>query len=98
MHVNGCPNSCARFQVADIGLKGMLMTDQRGEQVQGFQVHLGGSLGHSAGFGRKLRALKVTAAELPDFVDRLTGRYLDGRADGEPFADWVVRADEGDLR
>jgi len=98
VHVNGCPNSCARFQVADIGLKGMLMTDQRGEQVQGFQVHLGGSLGHSAGFGRKPRALKVSAAELPDFVDRLTGRYLDGRADGEPFANWVVRADEGDLR
>ena len=98
VHVNGCPNSCARFQVADIGLKGMLMTDQRGEQVQGFQVHLGGSLGHSAGFGRKLRALKVSAAELPDFVDRLTGRYLDGRADGESFADWVVRTDEGDLR
>ena len=98
VHVNGCPNSCARFQVADIGLKGMLMTDQRGEQVQGFQVHLGGSLGHSAGFGRKPRALKVSAADLPDFVDRLTGRYLDGRADGESFADWVVRTDEGDLR
>ncbi|MCU0283718.1 MAG: hypothetical protein MUD13_07455, partial [Candidatus Nanopelagicales bacterium] len=27
VHVNGCPNSCARFQVADIGLKGMLVPD-----------------------------------------------------------------------
>ena len=26
IHVNGCPNSCARFQVADIGLKGLVMT------------------------------------------------------------------------
>ena len=71
VHVNGCPNSCARFQVADIGLKGMLVPDADGTPVEGFQVHLGGSLGHAAGFGRKLRALKVTSAELPDFVDRL---------------------------
>src|SRR6185437_14689458 len=24
VNVNGCPNSCARFQVADIGFKGMV--------------------------------------------------------------------------
>ncbi len=98
VHVNGCPNSCARFQVADIGLKGMLVPDADGTPVEGFQVHLGGSLGHAAGFGRKLRALKVTSAELPEFVDRLTGRYLEQRTDGEQFAEWVVRADEEALR
>ena len=49
-------------------------------------------------FGRKLRALKVTADELPDFVDRLTGRYLEQRTGDEQFADWVVRADEAALR
>lgn len=98
VHVNGCPNSCARFQVADIGLKGMLVPDSTGTPVEGFQVHLGGSLGQDAGFGRKLRALKVTADGLPDFVDRITGHYLDQRTDGEQFATWVLRADEGDLR
>ena len=98
MHVNGCPNSCARFQVADIGLKGVLVPDATGTPVEGFQVHLGGSLGHTAGFGRKLRALKVTAEDLPDFVDRLAGRYLEQRTDGEQFAEWVLRADEEDLR
>ena len=98
VHVNGCPNSCARFQVADIGLKGMLVPDTQGSPVEGFQVHLGGSLGHAAGFGRKLRALKVTAADLPDFVDRLSGRFLAQREPDEQFAQWVVRAEEGDLR
>ena len=98
VHVNGCPNSCARFQVADIGLKGMLVPDAGGTPVEGFQVHLGGSLGHAAGFGRKLRALKVTADELPDFVDRVTGRYLEQRTEGEQFAEWVIRADEEALR
>jgi sulfite reductase (ferredoxin) len=84
--------------VADIGLKGMLVPDADGTPVEGFQVHLGGSLGHDAGFGRKLRALKVTADELPDFVDRVTGRYLEQRGADEQFADWVLRADEADLR
>lgn len=98
VHVNGCPNSCSRFQIADIGLKGMLVPDAGGTPVEGFQVHLGGSLGHAAGFGRKLRALKVTAADLPDFVDRVTGRYHARRLDGEQFSQWVVRADEEDLR
>ena len=35
--VNGCPNSCARFQVADIGLKGVLATDENGSQSEGFR-------------------------------------------------------------
>ncbi len=67
VNVNGCPNSCARIQVADIGLKGQLVMDADGNQVPGYQVHLGGGLGLDAGFGRKLRGHKVTA----DDLDRL---------------------------
>ena len=94
LHVNGCPNSCARIQVADIGLKGMIVTDGTGEQVEGFQVHLGGGLGQEAGFGRKVRGLKVTSAELPDYVERVVRRFLAAREPGEGFASWVIRADE----
>ncbi|MFI5494693.1 nitrite/sulfite reductase [Actinoplanes sp. NPDC051859] len=99
IHINGCPNACARTQVADIGLKGQLVMDAQGRQVEGFQVHLGGGLGmaqgQTAGFGRKVRGLKATAEELPGYVERLARNYLAGRTDGESFADWVVRADEG---
>ena len=91
IHLNGCPNACARTQVADIGLKGMIVTDADGNQVEGFQVHLGGGLGLDAGFGRKLRGLKVTSAELGDYVDRLVRRFVDQREPGERFAQWVVR-------
>jgi sulfite reductase (ferredoxin) len=98
IHLNGCPNACARTQVADIGLKGMVVTDADGNQVEGFQVHLGGGLGLDAGFGRKLRGLKVTSAELGDYVDRLVRRFDDQREPGERFAQWVLRAAEGDLK
>ncbi|WP_433344531.1 nitrite/sulfite reductase [Micromonospora sp. CA-111912] len=102
IHINGCPNACARTQVADIGLKGQLVVGPDGRQVEGFQVHLGGGLGmaqgQTAGFGRKLRGLKTTADELPEYVERLARRYLAGRTQGETFANWVIRADEEELR
>ena len=94
INVNGCPNACARIQVADIGLKGQLVLDDDGEQVEGYQVHLGGALGLEAGFGRKVRGLKVTADELPDYVERVLRRYQEEREDGERFAAWAARADE----
>jgi sulfite reductase (ferredoxin) len=98
VNVNGCPNACARTQVADIGLKGQLVLDDGGNQVEGFQVHLGGATGLGANFGRKLRAHKVTSAELDDYVTAVVTAYLAQRTDGESFADWVVRADEAALR
>ncbi|WP_240138299.1 nitrite/sulfite reductase [Streptomyces sp. MUM 178J] len=94
INVNGCPNACARIQVADIGLKGQLVLDQDGNQVEGFQVHLGGALGLQAGFGRKVRGLKVTSAELPDYVERVLKRFQEEREDGERFASWAARASE----
>ncbi|MQA03563.1 MAG: nitrite/sulfite reductase [Streptosporangiales bacterium] len=97
VNVNGCPNSCARIQVADIGLKGQIITDSAGNQVPGYQVHLGGSLGDKSGFGRKVRALKVAADELPDYVERVVRRYLAAKTDGERFADWTVRATDEEL-
>ncbi|WAP58901.1 nitrite/sulfite reductase [Streptomyces sp. S465] len=94
INLNGCPNACARIQVADIGLKGQLVMDANGEQVEGYQVHLGGALGLEPGFGRKVRGLKVTAAELPDYVERLLRRFQEEREDGERFATWAGRASE----
>ncbi|MET9534757.1 nitrite/sulfite reductase [Streptomyces sp. NPDC006649] len=97
ININGCPNACARIQVADIGLKGQLMLDGDGNQVEGFQVHLGGALGLDAGFGRKVRGLKVTSDELPDYVERVLKNFQAERADGERFATWAARADAESL-
>ena len=89
VNVNGCPNSCARIQTADIGLKGQLVRDEAGEQVEGFQVHLGGHFGadlDDAGLlrpqgaraegdrGRAARLHRAGAAELPGRAAR--GRVL----------------------
>jgi sulfite reductase (ferredoxin) len=88
--------------VADIGLKGQIVTDDDGNQVEGFQVHLGGGMAlenrTEPGFGRKLRRHKVTADGLADYVERVVRGWLKERDDGEPFAAWAARADEQALR
>lgn len=96
--LNGCPNACARHQVSDIGLKGQMVANEDGEKVEGFQVHLGGTIGEGANFGRKLRGHKVLSTELTDYVTRVVQHYVDKREDGETFRQWVARADEDDLR
>ncbi|ORI17319.1 nitrite/sulfite reductase [Rhodococcus sp. 1168] len=98
ININGCPNSCARSQVADIGFKGQLVDDGNGNQVEGFQVHLGGSLGFDTAFGRKLRQHKVTSVEMGDYIDRVVRQFVKNRNEGERFAEWAVRADEADMR
>lgn len=102
LHVNGCPNSCARIQTADIGLKGQLVLID-GEQVPGYQVHLGGGLANvdreEAGLGRTVRGLKVPADGIADYAERVIRRYLHDRESAdETFAVWAHRADEEALQ
>ena len=98
VNINGCPNSCARIQVADIGFKGQIIEDGDGGHAEGFQVHLGGSLGLDSAFGRKLRQHKVTSEELGDYIERVVRNFVKQKQEGERFAQWAVRADEADLR
>ena len=61
-------------------------------------MHLGGGLGLSAGFGRKLRGLRSRAEDLPDYVERVAGRFHEQREGASASPQWVRRADEEDLR
>jgi sulfite reductase (ferredoxin) len=94
INVNGCPNSCARFQTADIGFKGSIVPDGNGQQVEGFQIHLGGQMGADPKFGRKFRGLKITAEETVDYTERVLKGFTERREPGETFAAYVARADE----
>lgn len=101
LHLNGCPNSCARIQTADIGLKGQLVTSEDGVQSPGFQVHVGGGLASKdrdeAGLGRTVRGLKVTVDNLSDYVEKLVRRFLAGRDDNETFSHWAHRVEDEEL-
>ena len=49
INLNGCPNACAQYQIADIGLQGGIAKRADGQRVQGFILHIGGRLGAEAG-------------------------------------------------
>ena len=79
-----------------VGFEGAVVADEVVAPVV-TPVHLGGALGLEAGFGRKVRGLKVTSEELPDYVERVLRRFQEEREDGERFATWVARAGEESL-
>jgi sulfite reductase (ferredoxin) len=103
INVNGCPNSCARYQTADIGLMGCIVTektwvpDHDGNQVEerrkteAFLVHLGGHLGKDRSFGRKVKGVKVLASETGPYVETLIRRYRSQRDADETFAAFINR-------
>jgi sulfite reductase (ferredoxin) len=109
INVNGCPNSCARFQIADIGLMGCLVTekihviDKDGDQietkrkVEAFLVHLGGHMGAERAFGRKARGVKVLASELGPYVETLIRRYRARRLPDDTFSMFVNRMSDPEL-
>ncbi|MGH2735521.1 MAG: nitrite/sulfite reductase [Actinomycetota bacterium] len=109
INVNGCPNSCARYQTADIGLMGCQMTlkehttDSHGRaievrrKVEAFLVHLGGHLGDGRAFGRKVRGVKVLANELGPYVENLVLGYRRLRRPDDTFAGFVGRLSDAEL-
>jgi sulfite reductase (ferredoxin) len=94
--VNGCPNSCARFQVADIGLMSALAPRPDGTRSDAFLIHLGGGMGEDQAFGRKVKGVKVFAEDAADYVEALVRSYRQ-RADGRGFGAFVNELDDAGL-
>ena len=102
VHVNGCPNSCARFQVADIGLMSALAKRPDGTRSDAFLVHLGGGLDgrrwNAGAFGRKVKGVSVLAEDAADYVETLVRRYRARRGVDEPtFSEFVRGLDDEQL-
>ena len=97
IHVNGCPNSCARFQVADIGLMSALQARPDGTKSDAFLVHLGGTMGIDGAFGRKVKGVKIYAEDAVGYVELLLQRYLRDRRSDDSFSSFVNRLDPDGL-
>ncbi len=96
----GCPNACAQYQIADIGLTGIpvVLRDQKGAngkplKVDGFKVLLGAGLGVEPKFN-ELIAKKVRADLIHLSIKNLIETFKAERADEEDtFQSWVIRSD-----
>jgi sulfite reductase (ferredoxin) len=85
LNLNGCPNSCARYQLSDIGLAG---GESAGEG--NYQLHLGGDLGEGLAFGHRVRD-RVPATATGTVVRGLVAAYLAGRNQCESVHSWLRR-------
>ena len=101
LHVTGCPNSCGQHWIADVGLQGVLI-NRGGEQVEGYDVFVGGALGAASGAreGTIARRVghRVAADEAADALERLFTTFARDREPHEAFATWANRTSDEAIR
>jgi len=86
IRVNGCQNSCAASDIADIGCYG-LGRRHHGRLVPSYGLQLGGNGQGSGTLG--LDGPVVPAARLPQTVARIEAAFRDSRSGDETFAAWT---------
>lgn len=94
--VTGCPNSCAHYQVCDVGFVGDFINTPEGKR-EAFRVYLGGRLGSEYNFGREL-GHKVLAEDVKFVVEKLARNYLAKRvSEDESFQSFLARHKEAEF-
>jgi nitrite reductase (NADH) large subunit len=89
IHLSGCPNSCAKHQVADIGLAGT-MTPVGELRRYSYQLFLGGQVEGGVRLGEMVRK-GITEEMVVPTVDALVGIVATHRLPGESFQETVAR-------
>lgn len=89
--VTGCPNNCAQYSIADIGLVGCKVKDEATEEMKdAFRIFLGGRLANNAQFGKPLDG-RFLHEEIETTVEDLLKFYLNNKTTNEVFRDFVDR-------
>ncbi len=91
LSVTGCPNSCAQYQIADIGLMGVVCNFRGVRRTNPYQILLGGALGADPKFAT-LTVKKVPAEFIQKSIKQLVDAYKAERLDGdETFRQFLGR-------
>src|SRR5579864_8942396 len=96
LHVTGCPNSCGQHWIADIGIEGKKIKVQD-QMVDAYYFCVGGALGMHQGIARPV-GYRCAATEVPEALERLLGRYLSQRENGENLRRFFARHSDTELR
>ena len=93
--VTGCPNSCGQHRICDVGLEGSSTTVD-GVKREAFQVFLGGGLGNTESFSRRV-GFRIPADSLPRALTALFEHYQALRYEQESFQDFCRRHSDAAL-
>ena len=95
LHITGCPNACAQYQIAHIGLMGTTVKID-GQPVDAYDVWIGGQLGGEARFNHVV-ARRIPAAECAKRLEQLLLGFTRRRRSGESFNQWCQRVGDSEL-
>mgnify|MGYP001585936219 CR=1 FL=1 len=95
IHITGCPNACAQYQIGHIGLMGS-KTKIDGQIVDAYDVLVGGQLGRGASFAHPILR-KIPATECARRLEQMLVGFKAQRKAGETFNDWCRRVGDEHL-
>ncbi len=101
----GCPNACAQFQIADIGMTGTMTVDRENldedgkpRKLEAYNILLGAGLGGDPQFG-EIIAKQVVADKVHLSLRSLIEAFKAQRADeDDTFQSWTTRTDPEQLQ
>ena len=95
LHVTGCPNACAQYQIGHIGLMGTKVKVD-GQVVDAYDIWIGGQMGRGARFNHVV-ARRIPATACAKRLERLLLRFTQQRKERESFNDWCQRVGDDTL-
>jgi sulfite reductase beta subunit-like hemoprotein len=96
VHISGCSHGCAQHAAADIGFSAVVMRDAERKPVDGYEMFVGGRLGHDPVTARRVG--RVLGAQAGAASAGILGRYLRERVDGEAMPEFVERVGKESLQ
>ncbi len=95
--VTGCPNNCAQYSIADIGLVGCKVKGENEEMQDAFRIFLGGRLGDEAQFGQPLEG-RFLHKNIHTTLRDLFNYYFAKKEAEENFRSFVDRTGLGKIQ
>jgi sulfite reductase beta subunit-like hemoprotein len=89
LHITGCPNACAQYQIGHIGMMGS-KAKVDGQVVDAYDIFVGGRVGRGAAFNHPVLR-KVPATECAERLESLLLGFTRQRKARETFNDWCAR-------
>jgi sulfite reductase beta subunit-like hemoprotein len=96
VHISGCSHGCAQHAAADVGLSAVAMRDADRNLIDGYEMFVGGRLGHDPVTARRVG--RVLGERAGVATAGIIARYLRERLPGEAMPDFVERVGKESLQ
>ncbi|MDR1285309.1 MAG: sulfurtransferase TusA family protein [Campylobacteraceae bacterium] len=87
IHMSGCPNSCGKHSIADLGFFGKVLREGS-NPYPAYNILVGAKIGENiTRFGKKIA--DVSAYHLPSFTAELLSLWISVKKEYNDFSDWI---------